>query len=262
MATTNRKVLRVTDSEAKQLNDEVAVDMPVELYIGKELFRTLWASPGLEKELALGHLLAEGIIDSLGEIEEAVAKGPKVFVTLKNDRRLRLEASKVNRLITTECSPASDQLSLLDRLRKPKVSSQLGVKPEALLKMVEEPNRRASVFKATGGTHSAMLCTGRGEVLVYAEDVGRHNAIDKVIGLLALEGGTFSDCVLVSSGRQPSDMVLKAARVGIPVVVSQAAPLESGVKVAEETGVTLICFARGRRFNVYAHPERVLLGEA
>jgi FdhD protein len=173
-----------------------------------------------------------------------------------------LEASKVNRLITTECSPTSGQLNLLDRLRKPKVSSQLSVKPEALLKMVEELNRRASVFKATGGTHSAMLCTGGGDVLAYAEDVGRHNAIDKVIGLLTLEGGTFSDCVLVSSGRQPSDMVLKAARVGIAVVVSQAAPLDSGVRAAEETGVTLVCFARGRRFNVYAHPERVLLGEA
>ena len=102
-----------------------------------------------------------------------------------------------------------------------------------------------------------MLCDVEGEVLAYAEDVGRHNAVDKVIGALALDGGDFSRCVLVSSGRQSSYMVLKAARVGIPVVVSQAGPLESGIRVAEELGVTLICFARGRRMNIYTHPKRV-----
>jgi FdhD protein len=261
-AVTHRKVLRIAEGEAKEVDDQVALDTPVELYIGNELFRTLWASPGLEREIAVGHMLAEGIIDSCGEVEEAVAKGSKIFVRLKTDRRLRLEVSKVDRMITTACGPISDQPNLLDRLRKPMVSSQLRLKPEAVLRMVEKLNRRASIFKATGGTHSAMLCTNEGEVHAYAEDVGRHNAIDKVIGQHALRGGAFSECVLISSGRQPSDMVMKAARTGIPIVVSQAAPLESGVKAAEEAGVTLICFARGRRFNVYAHPERVLLGEA
>ncbi len=259
MATARRKLLKLSNSEAKQVEDEVAVDKPVEVYVENNHFRTLWASPGMERELAVGHLLAEGIIDSSNEVE-AVVRGSKVLVKLKTDRELRLETSKVYRIIKTACgSETSESLSLLDRLRKPRVASQLRVEPEAVLKMVSELNNRSRVFKATGGTHSAMLCTSQGEVLAYVEDVGRHNAIDKVIGQHALWGKSFSDCILVSSGRQPSDMVLKAARVGIPMVVSQAAPLESGIKASEETGITLVCFVRGKRMNVYTHPERVSL---
>ena len=258
MATARRRVLRLANGEEKQIEDEIAVDIPVELYVENNLLRTFWASPGMERELAVGHLLAEGIIDAISEVE-AMVQDSKVFITLKNDRQLRLETSKVYQNIKTACGgEVSGTSSLLDRLRKPKVTSRLRVNTDAVQKMVEELNSRARVFKATGGTHSAMLCTDTGEVLAYAEDVGRHNAVDKVIGKLALEGRPFSDCVLVSSGRQPSDMVLKSARVGIPIVVSQAAPLESGVKAAEERGVTLICFVRGRRMNVYTHSKRVL----
>jgi len=259
MATARRKLLKLSNSEAKQIEDEVAVDTPVEVYVENNHFITLWASPGMERELAVGHLLAEGIIDSSNEVE-AMVQDSKVLIKLKTDRQLRLETSKVYRIIKTACgSETPGSLSLLDRLRKPRVASQLRVKPEAVLKIVSELNNRSRVFKATGGTHSAMLCTSEGEVLAYAEDVGRHNAIDKVIGQHALEHRTFSDCILISSGRQPNDMVLKAARVSIPMVVSQAAPLESGIKAAEETGVTLICFMRGKRMNIFTNPKRVLL---
>ena len=247
--------------EERWVEGEVAVDVPVEIFVEKEPFRTLLASPGLERELAVGHLLAEGIIDSVEEVERVVSKEYKVLVSLKTDRRLRLEASKANRLIIPSCGSISNLPNLLDRLRRPYVGSQIRVSPTAIHGMIRELNLRARVYKATGGTHGAMLCSGDGKVLAHAEDVGRHNAVDKVIGRLALEGGDFSGRVLVSTGRQSSYMVLKAARVGIPVVASQAGPLDSGVKVAEETGITLICFARGRRMNIYTHPKRVLLEE-
>ena len=259
-AKARRRVLRLSldgDWKGRWVEDEVAVDVPVEVYVGKELFRTFLASPGLERELAVGHLLAEGIIDSVDEVERVRSRDHKVYVSLKTDRQVRLEASKVNHLVMTSCGSTSDLINLLDRLRPPKVGAKVSLRPEVVLGMVRELNRRGEVFRATGGTHSAMLCDVEGEVLAYAEDVGRHNAVDKVIGVLALSGGDFSRCVLVSSGRQSSYMVLKAARVGIPVVISQAGPLESGIRVAEESGVTLICFARGRRMNIYTHPKRV-----
>ena len=245
--------------EKSRVEDEVAVDVPVEIFVEKKPFRTLLASPGQERELAVGHLLAEGIIDSVEDVERVVSKEYKVYVSLKTDRRLRLEASKANRLIIPSCGPISDLPNLLDRLRRPQVSSQFRVSPKVILGMIRELNLRAEVYKATGGTHSAMLCSSDGEALAFAEDVGRHNAVDKVIGRLALEGGDFSGCVLISTGRQSNYMVLKAARVGVPVVVSQAGPLDSGVRVAEETGITLICFARGRQMNIYTHPQRILL---
>lgn len=257
-----RRALRLSLDEGWEkgwVEDEVAVDVPVEILVEEEPFRTLLASPGQEREFAVGHLFAEGIIDSVEEVEKVTPKGYKVFVYLKTDRRLRLEASNLNRLIIPTCGPISNLPNLLDRLRKPQIGSQIRVSPKIILGMIRELNLRAGVYKATGGTHSAMLCGGDGEVLAFAEDVGRHNAVDKVIGRLALEGGDFSGCVLISTGRQSSYMVLKAARVGTPVVVSQAGPIDSGVEVAEETGITLICFARGERMNIYTHPERILL---
>ena len=260
---TRRRVLKMSldgVTEAKWMEDEVAVDVLREIFIGNELFQMLLASPGKQKELAVGHLLAEGIIDSYNEVEKIVCKGSKIFITLNTDRRLRLETSKVTHAVISSCGGVtSNMTNLLDRLRRIRVSYQIQVKHIFILSLIRELNLRAEVFKATGGTHCAMLCKEDGEVLAYSEDVGRHNAVDKVIGELALEDGEFSNCILVSSGRQSSYMVLKAARVGIPIVVSQAGPLDSGVKVAEETGITLICFARGKRMNIYTHPERLLL---
>jgi len=114
----------------------------------------------------------------------------------------------------------------------------------------------SKIFRATGGTHSAAIFED-GKLVAFAEDVGRRNAVNKVIGIAALRKINFSRSVLVSSGRQAADMVLKAARVGIPIITSIAAPLYSGVEVAKKTGITLICFARGQRMNVYSNPERI-----
>ena len=108
----------------------------------------------------------------------------------------------------------------------------------------------------TGGTHSAAIFHEE-KLVAFAEDIGRHNAVDKVIGAAAMKKVEFSKCVIVSSGRQPANMVLKAARVGIPIVASIAGPVNSGVDIAIKTGVTLICFVRGQRMNVYSYPERV-----
>jgi FdhD protein len=103
-----------------------------------------------------------------------------------------------------------------------------------------------------------MLFSLGGDPLFFGEDVGRHNAVDKVVGAGVLEGLDFGGCVLVSSGRLSGEIVLKAARVGVPVVVSVAGPLESGVRIAEAAGITLVGFVRGRRLNVYTHGERIV----
>jgi len=106
--------------------------------------------------------------------------------------------------------------------------------------------------------HSAALFQNE-SLVAFAEDIGRHNAVDKVIGIAALQKVDFSRCVLLSSGRQPANMVLKAARVGVPIVASIAGPVYSGIEAALKTGVTLVCFVRGERLNVYSFPERVLV---
>jgi FdhD protein len=124
--------------------------------------------------------------------------------------------------------------------------------------MITALNTKSSVHRRTGGTHAAMLCSGEGGTLAFAEDVGRHNAVDKVIGTHALRGGDLSTCVLLSTGRQSGEMVQKACRVGIPVIASMTVPLISGLRLAEASGVTLTSLGGGR-LRVYSGPQRIML---
>jgi FdhD protein len=116
---------------------------------------------------------------------------------------------------------------------------------------------KAAVFKRTGGTHAAALLDSKGEVLAFSEDIGRHNAVDKVIGEASLKRISLEQTILASTGRLSAEIVCKAVNVSIPVVVSLASSTDKGIEVAEKRGLTLIGFVRGERFNVYSHPERI-----
>ncbi|TRO46171.1 formate dehydrogenase accessory sulfurtransferase FdhD [Candidatus Bathyarchaeota archaeon] len=246
------------EGSKQEIEDVVAADEAICIFINGEFYRTMIATPGMTRELVLGHLYTEGVIGSMDDVAELKALPLKVQVELKGEVDFELlNMSKVD-LITTACGSLSTPLNA-GQLEALQVSSDVQVEAEAVWRMVRELNLRGERYKETGGTHSAMLCTVDGEVVSFAEDVGRHNAVDKVVGAALLEGVELGECALVSSGRQSSEMVLKAARSGVPVVVSVAAPLTSGIQVARSTGITLVCFVRGRRMNVYSHPERVKL---
>ena len=260
MASEHVKLHRIDLEERskREIEDVVASDEAICIFINGEFYRTMIASPGMARELVLGHLYTEGVIGSTDEVAGLEVLPLKVNVELRGEVDFKLlNMSKVD-LITTACGSLSKPLNA-GQLEAFRVSSDVQVEAEAVWRMVRKLNLRGETYKETGGTHSAMLCTVDGEVVSFAEDVGRHNAVDKVIGEALLEGVELGGCALVSSGRQSSEMVLKAARSGVPVVASVAAPLTSGIQVARSTGITLVCFVRGRRMNVYSHPERVKL---
>lgn len=239
------------------VEDDVALEAPVNIYVNDQHVITLMASPELTKELAVGWLLDEGLIRSLDEIKDTWTKDNDVKIKTTTDLKLRIQAAGTAKLITTACGSTEDFLKLLDRMEKPLVKSKYTVKASEVLKMVQEMNLKSRSIWMIAGTHSAGLFAA-GRLSAFAVDVGRHNAIDKVVGIAALAGVDFSNCMLISSGRQPADMVLKVARVGIPILISVRGPIQTGIVAAEKTGVTLICFARGQRMNVYSFPERIL----
>ena len=241
-----------------RLDETVANDVPVNIYINNECVTTMLTTPSRLKELAVGFLVDEGILRSKEEIKELWVKGLDVHVSTESNVKARLQTYQVSRLVTTACGSVKGFLRLLDRVDKPTVTSKTVVTEKAVLQTVVWLNKNSKIFKETGGTHVAALSRSSGEPICFAEDVGRHNAIDKVIGEAILSNVDLSGCILASTGRQSADMVLKAARVGIPVVASIAGPLHSGIYAANETGVTLICFVKGLRMNIYTHPERVL----
>ena len=258
-----RKVIRIglkPSAVVSEIDDEVALDEPTCIFVNGEYHVTLIATPTMKKELAVGYLFSEGVIGSADDIQSIELRGMDVHLKLKSEVDLRDAAVSTMNLIVTAC--ASSPRKPASSVNLPKVTSNLHVDAGRILEMIAELNRRSSVHLRTGGTHAAMLCSEEGEVLAFAEDVGRHNAVDKVIGSMVLQGRDLGRCILTSSGRQSGEMVQKAARGGIPIVASMTAPLASGIRLADMAGITLICFARGRRLQVYTNPYRILIDSA
>lgn len=244
--------------------DFVAEETPLHVFLNQTHYVTILCLPTNLKELAVGHLLSEGVLKSVDEIQEVrLGKAGKCQMRLKPEVNIEKRVSitqPFTRLVLSACgSPDYWPLSkLIDRLELRKLPFGFTVKAEVVSEAVMRLNTLADTFRKTGGVHVAALYLRNGELITYAEDVGRHNAVDKVIGIAALQKLDFSTCFLASSGRLTGDIVLKAARVGIPVVASLAAAVSSGVEAARRTGQTLIGFVRGTRMNVFTFPERII----
>jgi FdhD protein len=245
---------------SKKVADYVAEEKPLHLFVNTTYWATILCSPLNLKEMAVGHLLSEGILKSTEEIEEVnlnETEGTcyvKLKATINVDERLSLSRLH-QRVVTSACGE-----SIYQYQRKPaKVTSNLKVKAEVVFNAVNQLNFKAEVFRQTGGVHAAAIYTADGSLVALAEDVGRHNAVDKAIGMAALKQTRFDECFLTSTGRLSGDIVFKAAKVGLPIVASLGAALDSGVAMAEAANLTLAGFVRGKRMNIYAFPERILL---
>jgi len=243
----------------QKVEDYVAEEAPLHIFIGNAHYATLMCTPRDLKELVVGHLLSEGLVKVVEEIQEITLKeGSMCHVNLKPTvnvkSRLKL-ASLAYRIIPSACGgPYNPQF--LKRIKP--IQLAVKVKAETVQNCVKNLNNIAETFRKTGGVHVAAVYKADGASMAFAEDVGRHNAVDKALGKAALAKAPFKDCFLALSGRLTGDIVLKAVRVGIPIVASMAAALDSGIEIAKKANLTLIGFVRGKRMNVYNAPERIL----
>jgi len=249
----------VSTGKAQRAFDYVAVERPLFVYLNKIHYATIYSSPTQLKELAVGHVLSEGIIKSIREIgnitlgKDSVCR-LKLKANVNLENRLKL-STPFSRVILSACG-TSQPYQFIGKL--PRITSALKVNAKVIIESVRQLNFMADTFRKTGGVHIATIYKSDGNLVSFAEDVGRHNAVDKVIGACALDKIDFDNCFLAVSGRLTGDMVLKAGRVGIPIVASLAAALDSGVTLAEDLGLTLVGFVRGKRMNIYTFPERIL----
>ncbi|MEM2975309.1 MAG: formate dehydrogenase accessory sulfurtransferase FdhD [Candidatus Bathyarchaeia archaeon] len=252
-------------NKTEKRKDLVAIEKPLHIIINQKKYVTILCLPNNQKELAIGHLLSQGIITNLNEIEEISLKENEICkIKLKPeiDIKKRLALTKpFARLITSACGSADywPIFKLADRLELSKIPQNWKINAKTLQNVVQQLNKLAKTFQKTGAVHIAALYENNGILSAYAEDIGRHNAIDKAIGMAALKEEKWQECILASSGRLTGDIVLKAARMQIPMVASMAAAISSGLEIATYTGITLIGFVRGKRFNIYTHPERISL---
>ncbi|HJX23838.1 MAG TPA: formate dehydrogenase accessory sulfurtransferase FdhD [Candidatus Bathyarchaeia archaeon] len=258
--------LRPSEGMIESIFDTVAEEKPLHLFLNGKYYASILSSPSKKRELTLGHLITEGLVNSVAEIEKLeMTEKDRCEVTLRKNVRVDERLSMVtpfSRVISSSCGSATawPLSKLIDRLRLPKILLDQKFEANVILKATQRLNQLAKRFRETGGLHAAALYDHRGKLLTLAEDVGRHNALDKAIGQWLMKGRAVSaDSFASTTGRLSADIVLKAVRVKIPLVASLSAPLESGVKVARLSGLTLIGFVRGPRMNVYTGLERVTL---
>jgi len=227
--------------------DTVAVDTAFCIFINYHPYRTLVASPTHLEELALGHLLSEGVINKMEDVTHLEATPTRCDISLRNPVDPQEARWNKERLITTACSSTPTR-GLLEKHRLPPTPP---LPEQMVFKIAKTLNTKAYTFKATGGTHSALLISQDTGEAVFAEDVGRHNAVDKVLGMALKKGISLKASAIGTSGRLSGEVVLKAAVAGVPHLVSLSAPLYSALKAAQATGISLVGFVRGSRFNKY-----------
>jgi FdhD protein len=235
------------EGEPSKVVETIVNDEEIELTINNSVSRRFSISPGSLREFTVGYLLGEGLTVSVDNITD---------ITIK-DNTIKAEIDLVDFDIRKELVVGSDCFggwrTKIEFVGK--VESNYTVSKEALIEAFDKLKEEAKVWKKTGGTHVAGLVSG--DNFIAIEDVSRHVAVDKVIGAGALENYDFTKSFIVYSGRMPADMLIKIARVGIPIIASNAAPTSSGVSVAEMARVTMVGFVRGERFNIYTHPHRI-----
>ena len=252
------------DREGSAIRTEwTAREFPLTIMINGEQLVTVLCSPSDLEALAVGFLFSEGIIRAKEEITGLLLDSERGIVRIRTaEDKLADGKLFMKRVLTTGCGRGMAFYSYADLDRKKKVLSDLRVTPEEVLSLSRRFQVASDLYKRTHGVHSAALCDTR-EVLVFAEDIGRHNAVDKVLGRCLLDGISVADRILVTSGRISSEILFKAAGSGIPVLISKSAPTDMGVELAQELGITLIGFVRGGGMNVYAGRERIdLTGRA
>lgn len=252
-------VVRGVRFDGQVVEDPVALEFPINIYLNDMHFVTVFATPHELKEMIVGHLLGLGIVERIEQVKDVVVDGLDVLAYLNVDETelaRRLEKHKEFKLILTSCGSVEDYIRAFDNLHKPRVVSDLRISLQTLRSVITEFGK---LSKHTVSVHTAAIYSDvEGKVLGFSEDVSRHVTVDKIIGKMTLKNVDFSRCILMTTGRQASDMVLKAARVGIPITVSLRGPIFSGLYAALKSGVTMMSLVRGKGLTIYSHPERIM----
>jgi FdhD protein len=262
-------ITRIKKGEKKDLQDTILIERPVDIFINSEpLVNIICLFKDLE-ELAFGFLFSVGIINSTDDVKEIKISelDNNIYITLQNSINLNFDdfnMNPVSRVVDTTCGIPSPwreiiKKSLDNANTKDLIKSKdsIRINSNTIFSAIKKMQISTPLYRETGGCHGAAIFDLNGNLLSVKEDVGRHNAIDKVVGDLLLKRHSFEDVFLTSTGRLTADSVLKAIRAQIPIVASFSAAVESGIRLAFAYGITLIGFARGSRMNIYTHPERV-----
>ena len=267
------RMKKVSVNELLDVDDELVVEEPLEINVRydsmgipvQKCISVTMRTPGNDEELGVGFLFTEGIIQKREEVSEVSAipfADNKVLITLSKNKQPLLQNAERNFYTTSSCGVCGK--SGIDAIRTTSLykndADEICLQASLFYRLDDVLRKQQAVFESTGGLHASALFDLDGNFMMLREDVGRHNALDKVIGAAFLNDQLpLSNVILLLSGRASFELVQKAAMAGIKIIAAVGAPSSLAVQMAEETGITLIGFLRNQRFNIYAGGHRIRL---
>lgn len=246
-----KKIIKKQGTSSKEIEDYIAVEKKLNVSVNRKEVISLYCTPSMIKELVIGLFLTEGILpNKISPDQISIVNGEEIRVNIHIVGDILKEET-----VTSRCLGG---ITFNKKRKFEKVKHNFSITFEALKTIFNEFQEKSESFRLTGCFHSAAISDGE-RILVFAEDIGRHNAVDKVIGCSILEEIPFTEKLMLVSCRVSSEIVSKCLRWGIPIIASRGAPTNLAIEIAETSGVTLVGFVRGDRLNVYTNTQRILL---
>lgn len=250
-------ILRITEQGRSSVERAVTREFPLTIVLNNQELVTLLCSPKDLKYLAVGFLFSEGLVKSKEEIKKVIIDEQRGVVRLETAQdRESFQDVLFKRLITSGCGRGTSFYYADVDIARHRIESEMKISATEVFGLVNAFQHASAVHLATHGVHSAALCDQR-NILVFADDIGRHNAIDKVFGKCILEDIPITDRAIMTSGRISSEILYKAARRNVPIIISISVPTDLAVRIANDLGITLIGFVLGKKMNVYSNDWRV-----
>ncbi|BAQ11051.1 formate dehydrogenase accessory protein fdhd [Bacillus sp. OxB-1] len=258
-----RTVLQFANGSFTQREDLIVAEHPVTIRINSKEFMTIVCSPDHIEEMVIGFLASEGIIPKYEQIKDLRVDEGAGIVHIETDTMYPYYEQLLNKRFVNSCCGMSRPGFIFahDALTAKKMTgTNIELSPAQCFSLMEEMERSADLFHQTGGVHNAAIGTPA-KLILTRMDIGRHNALDKLYGHCLKHQINVRDKAIVFSGRISSEILLKVAKIGCEVILSKSAPSARALVLAEELGITTVGFIRGQTFNIYTHPERIVLTE-
>jgi FdhD protein len=257
-------IVRYANSDVQHGPDELAIEEPLEIRVRGRALSVTMRTPGHDDELAAGFLLSEGLITQRSDvlrIEPCDRNEQANVLNVVLAPEVNVDFDKLTRHVFASSSCGLCGKATIDAIRAalPRVTADVRFDAKAVERFPEQMREAQQTFDRTGGLHAAGIFDSAGKLIMLREDVGRHNAVDKVLGRALIDGIPLDSCALVVSGRSSFEIMQKALAGRIPIVAAVSAPSSLAVEFARDSGQTLIGFLREGRMNIYANEQRISL---
>ncbi|UVI30796.1 formate dehydrogenase accessory sulfurtransferase FdhD [Paenibacillus spongiae] len=257
-STTNWRTWKIDGDAAAETDDDIAAEYPLTFQLDGEEFATIVCSPSALEEMAVGFLASEGVIRTIDDIASLRIDEDRGYIYAELRHKQSTAKTNVSKRFIGSCCGKSRQFYFMNDVQTARTStSRIQVTAGEAIRLMRMLQQSSAEFQATGGLHNAAICTADSLLAVRA-DIGRHNALDKLLGYCLHNRVRTADLIIAFSGRLSSEVILKAAKIGVGMILSKSAPTDLALQLAHDLGITSAGFIRGEKMNVYTHPQRIM----